>query len=313
MENIKVFIGSKTGLNPTQINQRIDIQLDLESELTHSNISFRHIEIQPPNNLNRTISKKEQNAIDRAHDLGFSIGFEFPHIWNGLDIDPCIPGSIKNMIEIARIANGIGVRYMHTNPGDIFGDIFNIERHEKAKNAHINVFDEIKKIHPRIAIENSNPIRHLSNSESTYGFFGIMPEDLLLFNFITLDIAHAQFVVNHFDSQKKIQPIRVLSQILNRTHLNLIDFIDILSDKIQVVHVANSSGLGDLDKEGLKMKDGDADCREIITGLIQNRLTPLILISEPSPYPYEIDYTSLGGIMRDEQVEIFNICTNFYN
>ena len=41
--------------------------------------------------------------------------------------------------------------------------------------------------------------------------------------------------------------------------------------------------------------------------------SPLILISEPSPYPYEIDYTSLGGIMRDEQVEIFNICTNFYN
>ncbi|SVC06547.1 uncharacterized protein METZ01_LOCUS259401, partial [marine metagenome] len=38
-----------------------------------------------------------------------------------------------------------------------------------------------------------------------------------------------------------------------------------------------------------------------------------ILISEPSPYPYEIDYTSLGGIMRDEQVEIFNICTDFYN
>ncbi len=120
-------------------------------------------------------------------------------------------------------------------------------------------------------------------------------------------------MVNHFNCQDRIQPIEVLSEILNRSQLNLIDYVNLLFEKIQVVHVANSSGLGYLDKEGLKMKEGDADCRKIITELLQNRLTPLILISEPSPYPYNIDYISLGDIMRDEQVEIFNICNDFYN
>ena len=41
LEDKKVFIGSKTGLNPIQINQRIDIQLQLELERL-----MRDVEIQ---------------------------------------------------------------------------------------------------------------------------------------------------------------------------------------------------------------------------------------------------------------------------
>ena len=91
------------------------------------------------------------------------------------------------------------------------------------------------------------------------------------------------------------------------------DYIKILSEKIQVVHVANSLGLGELDKEGLTMKDGEADCKKVIIELLNNRLIPLVLVSEPSPYPYGLDYIALGNIMKDEQTEIFKICSKLYN
>jgi hypothetical protein len=302
-----IFIGSKSGTDPAQIAQRIEIQLRLEKELIHPNISFRYIEIQPPGNLNRDLMIEERRQVEYALENNFTIGFEFPHIWSGRDIDPCVVERSEDILEIAQIARNVGASYIFINPGDIGDSNFNIQRWNNAKEAHLNILQQIKEIHPVVGIENTNPIRHLE-SRKVYGFFGMFPDDLFLFDFVVLDIAHAQFTVNHFQAQEKISSIFALEQIHNRWKLNLHDYTAILKDKIQVVHVANAVGLGDLDKEGLVMSEGEADCNVFITDILKNRSTPIRFVAEPSNIPYGIDFHALGDIMYSEEKEIFSAC-----
>ena len=82
----------------------------------------------------------------------------------------------------------------------------------------------------------------------------------------------------------------------------------ILKDKIQVVYVANSKGLGKLHKEDLRMSGGDADCNDFINKVLENRSTSIHLISDPNNIPYGIDYHRLGDVMYLEEKEIFKIC-----
>ncbi len=302
-----LHIGSKSGIDPAQIDNRIEIQLRLEDQFSHPEITFLYIEVQPPGNLNRGLTNQERKAIDRALDNGFRVGFEFPHLWSGRDIDPCVPESIKDMLEIAAIANDIGSSYLFTNAGDIHGKNYNAARWGNARHAHLEVVNKIKKINNCFGIENTNPIRYLDNG-TALGFFGMLPEDLLLFDFVVLDIAHAQFTVNHFNSQDRLESIRALGEIHKRKMLSLSDYAVILKDKIKVIHVANSTGLGDIDKEGLRISEGDADCRLFLTDIFENRNSPIHLIAEPSHIPYGLDYLTLGELMYLEEKEIFEIC-----
>jgi hypothetical protein len=305
VENI--LIGSKSGIDPAQLSQRIAIQLRLEQEMEHPDISFRYIEIQPPSNLNRCLTINERCTIEDALENNFVIGFEFPHIWSGRDIDPCVPEGPEDLLEIAQIARNVGASYLFTNPGDIGGNSFNIQRWTSAKEAHLDILQQISEIHPVAGIENANPVRHLE-TESVSGFFGMLPEDLLLFNFVVLDIAHAQFTVNHFKAPGRLESITALGKIHNRNKLSLEDYITTLKDKIQVVHVANAVGLGDIDKEGLLMSEGEADCDNFITTILKARSSLIRFVSEPSNIPYGIDYHALGELMYSEEKEIFNIC-----
>lgn len=305
MKNI--FIGSKSGIDPVQLSQRVEIQMRLEKEMNYPDISFRYVEIQPPSNLNRSLTIEERRTIEDALENNFMIGFEFPHIWSGRDIDPCVPEGMNDLLEIAIIAHSLDVSYMFSNPGDLVNSAYDIHRWKHAKDAHLKAFEQICEIHPIVGIENTNPIRHL-DSKAVCGFFGILPEDLNLFEFVVLDIAHAQFAVNHFQAQRKLESITVLEQIHNRNKLSLEDYIYMLRDKIQVVHVANAVGLGDIDKEGLVMSEGEADCDNFITKILNIRSSPIRFVAEPSHIPYGIDYQALGNLMYSEEKKIFKIC-----
>lgn len=303
-----IYIGSKSGIDPGQLKQRIEIQLRLEKELAHPWIDFRYIEIQPPANLNRVLTNRERDVIDQALEKEFLIGFEFPHVWRGRDIDPCVSESMDDILEIAHIARELNVSYVFTNPGDIIRNgNFTVERWEYAKEAHLEALQQMSEIYPVAGIENTNPLRHLE-SEIVYGFWGMVPEDLVSFDFIVFDMAHAQFAVNHFHAEKKIESIAALQQIHMRENLLLEDYIFDLKEKIQVVHVANAIGLGDLNQEGLKMSEGDADCGGVISKIIDNRTSPIRFIAEPSPIPYGLDYYELGELMYLEEKEIFEYC-----
>lgn len=305
MKNIS--IGSKSGIDPIQLSQRVEIQMRLEREMNCSDISFRYVEIQPPSNLNRSLTIEERRTIEDALENDFMIGFEFPHIWSGRDVDPCVSEGMNDLLEIAVIAHNLNVSYMFSNPGDLVNTAYDIQRWEHAKDAHLNVLEQICEIHPVAGIENANPVRHL-DSESVCGFFGMLPEDLLLFNFVVLDIAHAQFTVNHFKAPRRLESITALGEIHNRNKLSLEDYITTLKDKIQVVHVANAVGLGDIDKEGLLMSEGEADCDNFITTILNTRSSPIRFVSEPSNIPYGIDYHALGELMYSEEKKIFEIC-----
>ncbi|MCP3924051.1 MAG: hypothetical protein GY714_15845 [Desulfobacterales bacterium] len=308
----QIYIGSKSGIDPEQLSQRIEIQLRLELELNHPDISFRYIEIQPPGNLNRSLTKEEQYVIDIALDKNFVIGFEFPHLWNGRDIDPCDYKSAGDIITIAGIAKEVGASYIFTNPGDISNHPYDRQRWEKARKAHIDIMQQLSEVHSSVGMENTNPIRHL-DGYSVYGYFGMVPEDLFLFDFITLDIAHAQFAVNHFNRNERIESIESLEAIHQRETLSLDDYADILKDKIQVIHAANAIGLGEIDKEGLKLSEGQADCTRFIERVLKNRTTSIHIIAEPSHIPYNIDYFELGTIMYEEEKVLFEICTSYFN
>lgn len=302
-----VFIGSKSGIDPVQLSQRVEIQMRLEKEMNCPDISFRYVEIQPPSNLNRSLTIEERRTIEDALENDFMIGFEFPHIWSGRDIDPCVPEGVNDLLEIAFIAHKLDVSYIFSNPGDLANTTYDIHRWTHAKDAHLKVVEQICEIHSVAGIENTNPIRHLE-SEDVYGFFGMLPEDLNLFEFVVLDIAHAQFTVNHFQAHRKLESINALEQIHNRKKLGLEDYIYMLRDKIQVVHVANAVGLGDIDKEGLVMSEGEADCDNFITKILNTRSSPIRFVAEPSHIPYGIDYCALGELMYSEEKEIFKIC-----
>ncbi len=304
---ISVFIGSKSGIESSQLENRIDIQLRLESELSHPDVSFRYIEVQPPSNLNRDLSVEEHRALDLALDKNFLIGFEFPHLWSGRDVDPCMPETMKDLLEIATIASELGVDYLFTNPGDLSGASYNYMRWRRARDAHLEAIRRIREIHPCPGIENANPIRHL-NSGIVCGFFGMVPEDLCLFDFVVLDIAHAQFTVNHFRTRQKMESVSAVGRIHKRSVLSLDDYVTILGDKIQVVHVADSIGLGSLDKEGLRLDEGEGGCKKFISQILEKRCSPIRFVAEPSPIPYGLNYHSLGEVMYLEEKKIFEIC-----
>ncbi len=77
--------------------------------------------------------------------------------------------------------------------------------------------------------------------------------------------------------------------------------------------MANAIGLGDIDKEGLLMSEGEADCGLFITNVLKNRTTPIRFVAEPSNIPYGIDFHALGDLMYSEEKEIFNICHEVLN
>ena len=304
----EILIGAKSGTDPRQIEKRIEIQLRLAEELSHAFVNFRYIEIQPPGNLNRGFDSLEIQAIEKARSLGFSLGFELPHIWGGLDVDPCIDGSLEDILHLTRIANDLGVDYLFTNPGDLYGSVFDHVRWTRNREIHEDMNLAMSEIHPCSGLENTNPLRHLSDG-TVQGFFGMFPEDLAFFEFVVLDIAHAQFVVNNVESAEYLDNIRLLMDIHKRQSLSLNDFSDLLGEKIQVVHVANSKGKGLLEKEGLKIRDGDADCSAFLSNVLRTRQSPLRLVSEPSPIPYGMDYVELADLMYEEEKVIFDICT----